>query len=273
MIAEKPRILGLDYGSKRIGCAMSDAFGWSAYPLETITRINPLDYKDSIRRIAEIIAKHKINTIVLGYPKKLDNTQGERCAQTLEFKRLLARAIPDIEIFMQDERFSSKSAEKIVQDLGFGRKKRREIYKNHIDKTAAVLILQCYLDKIAKESESDKINRNEDEKMVNENFEDVNEGMDDLDLDEEIELDCVVMTDEDGDEIEYAIIDEIAHNGNTYCVMIPTESIEDDEGDAAIFKVISSNDEEVIYEEIDEQEYEGLIEILKERLSDYEIEF
>jgi len=259
------RILGLDYGDKRIGVAISDAFGWSAHALETISRTNPIDHKSSIARIAQIAASNDVSIIALGYPKNMDNTEGIRCEKTLIFKRQMAHVMRDVQIILVDERLSSQSASRMINDLGLSQKKRESYRKEHIDKTAAVFILQNYLDTVA------NTKREEDKIMSNDDFKDVN--IDEIDLDDETEINCVVMTDEDGNDVEYVIIDEIEHNGNRYLVMIEADDDDDDEAEAVIYKHAGEENDEVIYEEIDEKEFESLLEILKERLSDFDVEF
>ena len=76
------RILGLDLGDKTVGVAVSDELGWTAQGLEIIRRNNPAEHKQSLGRIAEIIDEYGVDTIVLGYPKNLDNTEGVRCEKT-----------------------------------------------------------------------------------------------------------------------------------------------------------------------------------------------
>ena len=76
------RILGLDFGDKTIGVAVSDPLGWTAQGVEIIKRDNPQEFKKCMRRLAEIIEQYQVDTIVLGYPKNLDNSEGERCEKT-----------------------------------------------------------------------------------------------------------------------------------------------------------------------------------------------
>lgn len=137
------RILGLDYGEKTIGVAVSDGFGWTAQALEVIKRSNSTEYKKSISRIAQWVEEYEVNTIVLGYPKNMDNTEGERCQKTKVFQKQLQQAFPNVTVVLWDERMSTIAAERSLLEADMSRKKRKSI----IDKMAAVHILQGYLDK------------------------------------------------------------------------------------------------------------------------------
>ena len=137
------RVIGLDYGEKTIGVAVSDGFGWTAQGLEVIKRENSTEYKKSILRIAQWIKEYEVDTIVLGYPKNMDNTEGERCQKTKVFQKQLQKAFPDVVVVLWDERMSTIAAERSLLEADMSRKKRKSI----IDKMAAVHILQGYLDK------------------------------------------------------------------------------------------------------------------------------
>lgn len=135
------RVLGLDFGQKTIGVAVSDPFGWTAQGLEIIRRQQETNLKDSIARIGELIKKYEIEKIVLGYPKNMNNTVGERGEKTESFKKKLEKAF-SIPVILWDERLSTVGAERTLLEADLSRKKR----KNVIDKMAAVFILQGFLD-------------------------------------------------------------------------------------------------------------------------------
>lgn len=137
------RILGLDYGERTIGVAVSDGFGWTAQGLEVIKRSNSTEYKKSILRIAQWLKEYEVDTIVLGYPKNMDNTEGERCQKTKVFQKQLQKAFPNVTVVLWDERMSTIAAERSLLEADMSRKKRKSV----IDKMAAVHILQGYLDK------------------------------------------------------------------------------------------------------------------------------
>ena len=137
------RTLGLYYRNKTIGVAVSDGFGWTAQGIEVIKRATDTEYKKSILKIAEWIKEYEVDTIVLGYPKNMDNTEGKRCEKTKIFQKHLEKAFTNVNIILWDERMSTMAAERSLLEADMSRKKR----KNIIDKMAAVHILQGYLDK------------------------------------------------------------------------------------------------------------------------------
>ncbi|MDD3393183.1 MAG: Holliday junction resolvase RuvX [Clostridia bacterium] len=136
------RILGLDYGDKTIGVAVSDPFGWTAQGLEIIRRESPAEYKKSLKRLSELVQEYNPEIFVVGYPKNLDNSEGERCIKTKAFAERLERRFPKTEIVLWDERFSTIAAERALREAELSHEKRKSV----IDKMAAVHILQGYLD-------------------------------------------------------------------------------------------------------------------------------
>ncbi|WP_250278566.1 Holliday junction resolvase RuvX [[Clostridium] colinum] len=136
------RILGLDFGQKTIGVAISDPFGWTAQGIEIIRRDKEEAINKSIERIGQIIKEYNVEKIVLGYPKNMNNTVGERGEKTEAFKKKLEKTFNNIEVILWDERLSTVGAERSLLEADLSRKKR----KNVIDKMAAVFILQGYLD-------------------------------------------------------------------------------------------------------------------------------
>jgi putative Holliday junction resolvase len=135
------RILGLDFGMKTIGVAVSDPFGWTAQGLEIIRREEENNLKKSIVRLKEICKEYGVESIVLGYPKNMNNTEGERVEKTKQFKKRLEKELK-LPVELWDERLSTVGAERILLEADLSRAKR----KNVIDKMAAVFILQGYLD-------------------------------------------------------------------------------------------------------------------------------
>lgn len=135
------RILGLDYGTKTTGVAVSDPMGWTAQGLEIIRRQEETHLKATLNRIAELCATYKVEKIVLGLPKNMNNTIGERGEQTLLFKEKLERRL-NLPVETWDERLSTVAAENILLEADMSRKKRKTV----IDKLAATIILQNYLD-------------------------------------------------------------------------------------------------------------------------------
>lgn len=135
------RILGLDYGTKTTGVAVSDPLGWTAQGVEIIRRQEEEHHKATLNRIAEICEQYKVEKIVLGLPKNMNNTIGERGEKTLLFKEKLEAKLK-IPVVTWDERLSTVAAESVLLEADVSRKKR----KNVIDKLAATIILQNYLD-------------------------------------------------------------------------------------------------------------------------------
>lgn len=136
------RILGLDYGSKTIGVAMSDETETIATGLEIIRRDKEESVKKSVARIKELINEYNVEKIVLGYPKNMDGSQGFRCEKTIEFKERLHRNFKKMDIDLFDERYSTVSVTKVFQEARMNKNEQKEV----VDKMAAVLILQNYLD-------------------------------------------------------------------------------------------------------------------------------
>ena len=136
------RIMGLDYGSKTIGVAVSDLLGMTAQGVETIN-INEKVKDFKIKRIKEIVNEYNIGKIVVGLPKNMDNSIGFRGEATLYFVEVLKKKIKSVEVILQDERLTTMGAERVLLEANVSRKKRKDV----IDKMAAVLILQTYLDK------------------------------------------------------------------------------------------------------------------------------
>lgn len=135
------RILGLDFGTKTTGVAVSDPMGWTAQGLEIIRRKEDEHLKATLNRIAELCIEYKVERIVLGLPKNMNNTLGERGEKTLLFKEKLEAKVK-LPVEMWDERLSTVAAESVLLEADMSRKKR----KNVIDKLAATIILQSYLD-------------------------------------------------------------------------------------------------------------------------------
>lgn len=135
------RFMGLDYGSKTVGVAISDPFGWTAQPIETIFRKDEANLIETISRLRELIDAYQIESIVLGIPKNMNNTEGERVEKTEKFLRRLDREF-GLPIIKQDERLSTLGASRTLDAANMRKSKQKEV----IDKMAAVFILQGFLD-------------------------------------------------------------------------------------------------------------------------------
>ena len=137
------RILGLDYGSKTVGVAVSDPLGLTAQGVETIWRKDENKLRQTLARIEQLIVEYQVERIVLGCPKNMNNTIGERALKSLEFKEKLERRT-GLPVVMWDERLTTMEAERALIETGVRREKR----KQHLDEMAAVLILQGYMDSL-----------------------------------------------------------------------------------------------------------------------------
>ena len=135
------RILGLDFGSKIVGVAVSDGLLLTAQGVETIERKDENKLRKTCARIEELIAEYEITEIVLGLPKNMNNTEGERVEKTKAFGEMLERRT-GLPVHYWDERLTTVAAEQILIESGVRRENRKAV----IDKVAAGLILQGYLD-------------------------------------------------------------------------------------------------------------------------------
>ena len=132
------RILGIDFGTKRVGVAVSDPLGIFASALDTIPATKIISY------LQNYITRQPVSRFVVGYPKNLDNTPAENAQYVERFVKQLEKTFPMIPVFLEDERFTSKLAFRAMIDGGLKKMQRRD--KTTIDKVSAALILQGYLD-------------------------------------------------------------------------------------------------------------------------------
>lgn len=135
------RIMGLDLGSKTVGVAISDPLLITAQGIEIIRRKEENKLRQTLARIEALIEEYEVDTIVLGLPKNMNDTLGERAQFSLEFKEKLERRT-GLPVVMWDERLTTVAADKAMMEAGI----RRENRKDYVDKIAACLILQGYLD-------------------------------------------------------------------------------------------------------------------------------
>ena len=135
------RIMGLDFGSKTVGVAISDPLLITAQGIEIIRRKDENKLRQTLARIEALVAEYEVGRIVLGLPKNMNDTIGERAELSLEFKEKLERRT-GLPVVMWDERLTTVAADKAMMEAGI----RRENRKDYVDKIAACLILQGYLD-------------------------------------------------------------------------------------------------------------------------------
>ncbi len=139
------RIMGLDFGSKTVGVAVCDPLGFTAQGLETITRKEENKLRHTCQRIETLIQEYEITSIILGYPKNMDDSIGERAQKTEEFKKMLERRT-GLSVILWDERLTTVEADQILRESGVPKTERKKV----IDKVAAEIILQSYLDNMKK---------------------------------------------------------------------------------------------------------------------------
>ena len=137
------RVLGLDYGSKTVGVAVSDPLGLTAQGVEIIRRKSENKQRQTLARIEELIEQYQVETIVLGFPKHMNNTVGDRAEKSLAFAEMLKRRT-GLPVVMWDERLTTVEAIRTLMEAGV----RRENRKEYVDELAAVFILQGYLDSL-----------------------------------------------------------------------------------------------------------------------------
>ena len=135
------RVLGLDYGSKTVGVAISDALGLTAQGIEIIRRTQENKLRQTLARIEALVKEYEVTAIVLGFPKNMNNTIGDRAEKSLAFKEMLERRT-GLDVFMWDERLTTVEANRTLIEGGV----RRENRGKYVDKLAAIFILQGFLD-------------------------------------------------------------------------------------------------------------------------------
>lgn len=135
------RVLGLDYGSKTVGVAVSDPLGLTAQPLMTIERKEENKLRRTLAQIESLVREYGAERIVLGYPKNMNNTEGERAEKTLAFRDQLTRRT-GLPVELWDERLTTVASERVLIESGVRRENRKAV----IDQIAASLILQGWLD-------------------------------------------------------------------------------------------------------------------------------
>ncbi len=142
----KKRIMGLDYGSVTVGVAISDPLLITAQGIEVIRRKHETKLRQTLARIEALIEEYDVGLIVLGNPKNMNNTEGVRVEKSLEFADMLRRRT-GLEVVMWDERLTTVAAHNLMIEGNVRREDRAKV----VDKVAAVLILQGYLDSLVRE--------------------------------------------------------------------------------------------------------------------------
>ena len=255
----KARYLGLDFGDKTIGVALSCPDGRVATGLTTIRRSQPEALRPSIKDLAEIIASYSITHIILGYPINMDGSLSLRAEKTQAFRDKLKRNFKSLEIVLWDERLSTQAVTRAFYAGTGGGRKQRETYNSHVDEMAAVYILQGYL-----------VNKKHNLEETMENETNMPEDFDNMG-------DIILMTDEDGTEYQLHVL---ATKEGENCIYLLTAVAEDDDETSEVlhFKcaaldaetdVEAGDDEEMPLELVDEthEDFELVMELFK---ADYE---
>lgn len=131
--------MGLDFGEKTIGVAVSDLLGLTAQGVKVIRRKE----EDELKELESIIKEYEVSTIVLGLPKNMNNSLGPRAEKTQDFAEVLKEKFPDLKLVFQDERLTTAQVQRQLISADVSRKKRKKV----VDKMAAMLILQTFLDR------------------------------------------------------------------------------------------------------------------------------
>lgn len=133
------RLMGLDVGDATIGVAVSDELGWIAHGVCTIRRKS---INEDMKQLKDIIEEKNIDKIVIGLPKNMNNTIGERGKKSIEFEEIIKNAHPELETVLWDERLTTVAATRTLLEANVSRKNRKKV----VDKIAAIFILQSYMD-------------------------------------------------------------------------------------------------------------------------------
>lgn len=145
------RILGLDFGDHTVGVAVSDSLGITAQGVEIIRRKSPGKLRQTLARIESLVSSYGVEKIVLGYPKNMNGTEGERCGKTNEFRDMLIRRVK-LPVELWDERLTTVAADNIMTESNISGERRKE----YVDEIAAMLILQGYLDYLSNHSKKEE---------------------------------------------------------------------------------------------------------------------
>ena len=141
------RYMGLDYGTKTVGVALSDERFILAQPYITIERERADKLRRTLAALEDIVKEKDVERIILGYPKYLNNTEGDRCEATVLFKEKLEKRL-GLPVILWDERLTTVEADRVLDDMGVSKVN----HKTYVDKIAAGLILQNYLDSLQSEN-------------------------------------------------------------------------------------------------------------------------
>lgn len=229
--AKSAKLLGVDFGLKRMGLSVCDGSRILATPLPAV---NTSSMRMSIDKAAQAAKENGVGGIVVGLPLNLDGTESVQSGRARAFARKLQKAT-GLEVALYDERLTTVEADEMLREAGVKNAQKR---KTLVDSMSAVVILQSYIDKNKTDTETNM----SDKKQTPENEKDV-EVFDD----EEI----ITLTDDDGNPVDFYEVACIEYKGDFYALMQPVEPMEglgDDE--ALIFKVSEEDEENDIFEPV-----------------------
>ena len=231
------RIMGLDFGSKTVGVAISDPLFLTAQGIEIVRRKSQGKLRQTLARIEELKEEYEVGKIVLGFPKNMNNTEGERCEKTLEFKEMLEKRT-GLEVVLWDERLTTVEADRTMMQVGI----RRENRKEYVDELLPFL---SYRGIWIIRADSTRKGRSAMEKII--------------------------FTDpENQEDLELYLLEQTCINGTTY--LLAAEEEEEDSV-AYILKEVQTENEDVIYAMVeDDVELNAISKVFAEMLDDVDIE-
>jgi len=238
------RYIGLDFGDKTMGIAVSSLDNRVATGLETITRNQPEAMRPSINRLGEIIKEYKITHIVLGNPLHMDGRVSPRSEKTMSFKDKLQRNFKSIQIELWDERLSTQAVSRPFYVNSKGSKKRHETYNKHVDEMAAVYILQGFLDHSKRLEET-----MENEQIMSDDFDESG--------------DVILMTDDEGNEYQLHVL---ATKEGEDCVYLLAAVAEDEEDTSEVLHFKCA----MVDQDADPEDDEMALELIDETHEDFE---
>ena len=277
------RVLGLDVGDRRIGVAVSDPLMMCAQGLTVLQRRKE---QDDIEKIKGIVKDQEVSRIICGFPRNMNGTSGPQAEKVGQFSEALQKAV-DIPVTLWDERLSTVAAERVLNEAGLGWRKQRKV----VDKTAACVILQSYLDSCRlraedEGAESQSLCLNPSQRIDNPDYVGGN-GMSEkingepLENGEE-EMTVVVLEDEDGKSEEYGVLGSFEFEDRRYAVLAPmdgeadTEDLDDEAEEireAFIFIVTEDDEGNDVFQDVeDDDEFERVAEFWAELDIDDEYE-
>ena len=226
------RILCLDVGDVRIGVAVSDETRLIATPVEVIHRVG---WGPDVKRVKQLCAEYDTELVLSGLPLNMDGTAGFQTEKVKKFCEQLEKA--GLTVYYQDERLTTVTAEEALLEDNMSRADR----KQHVDKVAAAVILQQYLDSLRETEQK--------------------EGKTMSEMNEEMESNIIEMIDENGDTVEFEYITTVEHEGGEYLIL--TEAGEDDEDDedaeVVIMKIEQDDDGNDIYVAVEDEDLETAV--------------